>query len=281
MSDGDPQWTIGIHAVTALLRRHPASVSRVHIQQGRRDARLQAVRDLCREAGLDIEELDRRSMDRQHPGVHQGVAALHTEGGGANDTTDSTGKHPPRSKGKDASRQLDALLDSLLDSPLHDPLLLVLDGVTDPRNLGACLRCADAAGADAVIIPKDRSAPLNDAARKAASGAAETVPLLRVTNLARCLDGLKQRGLWLAGAAEDAATPLYQQDLRGPLALVLGSEGSGLRRLTRQRCDYILSIPMAGGVSSLNVSAAAAVCLFEAVRQRGAVGYSQSLDQAF
>ena len=148
------------------------------------------------------------------------------------------------------------------------PLILILDGVTDPHNLGACLRSADAAGVTAVVFPKDKSADVNDVASKVASGAAETVPWVRVTNLARTIDSLKQVGVWVIGTDGDAERTLYEQDLSGPCALVLGSEGAGMRRLTRDLCDFVVKLPMAGSVSSLNVSVAAGVCLFEAVRQR-------------
>jgi 23S rRNA (guanosine2251-2'-O)-methyltransferase len=150
----------------------------------------------------------------------------------------------------------------------EQPLLLILDGVTDPHNLGACLRSADAAGVTAVIFPKDKSADINDVARKVASGAAETVPWVRVTNLARTIAELKQAGVWIMGTSGDASDTVHDQDLTIPCALVLGSEGSGMRRLTREACDFIVSLPMAGSVSSLNVSVAAGICLFEAVRQR-------------
>lgn len=246
----DKHWTIGIHAVTALLQHRPTDVIRVRIQAGRKDARLREIQALCRKAHIPTEELNRRSMEQQHPGVHQGVAAEHQAAGPADTPRDE--------------RQLIPWLASLA----HDPFLLVLDGVTDPHNLGACLRTADAAGVDAVIVPKDRSAPLSASVRKAASGAAETVPLVRVTNLARCLQALKEQGLWLAGTAEDAPTSLYEQNLTGPLALVMGSEGGGLRQLTRKHCDFLLSIPMAGSVGSLNISVAAGISLFEAARQR-------------
>jgi 23S rRNA (guanosine2251-2'-O)-methyltransferase len=146
----------------------------------------------------------------------------------------------------------------------------VLDGVTDPHNLGACLRSAEAAGVDAVIVPKDKSALMTPTVRKVACGAAEVVPFITVTNLARCLATLKQRGIWVQGAAGEATQSIYATDLKGPLAIVLGSEGSGMRRLTRELCDGLFSIPMAGEVSSLNVSVSAGVCLFEAVRQRAA-----------
>lgn len=263
---GKSQWTMGIHAVTALLRCRPDSVIQVYTQQGREDARLEEIRALCLKLGVPLQQLPRRQMDRQYPGVHQGVAAHH------GDVQSAAPRRGGRTSG--GEQELAALLAGLH----HEPLLLVLDGVTDPHNLGACLRSADAAGAHGVIIPKDRAAPLNAAARKAASGAAENVPLLRVSNLARSLKTLKQQGLWLAGAAEDGGNSLYGQDLRGPLALVFGSEGGGLRRLTRQHCDFLLSIPMAGSVPSLNVSVAAAVCLFEAVRQRTAAPLAQRGD---
>jgi 23S rRNA (guanosine2251-2'-O)-methyltransferase len=160
-------------------------------------------------------------------------------------------------------------LERLLDAISGDPLILVLDGVQDPHNLGACLRTADAAGVALVVLPKDRSAPLTPVARRAASGAAEVLPILLVTNLARVLQHLKERGVWLAGTTDQADSDLYGTDLTGPLALVVGSEGQGMRRLTAELCDYRIRIPMAGTVSSLNVSVATAVCLFEILRQRG------------
>ncbi|MCB1854974.1 MAG: 23S rRNA (guanosine(2251)-2'-O)-methyltransferase RlmB, partial [Halieaceae bacterium] len=147
-------------------------------------------------------------------------------------------------------------------------LLLVLDGVTDPHNLGACLRSADAAGVDAVIVPRDRAADLSPVSRKVACGAAEVVPFVRVTNLARTLQALKERGVWLYGTAGEAQQSLYASDLTLPLALVMGAEGAGMRRLTREQCDFLVSLPMAGSVSSLNVSVASGICLFEARRQR-------------
>jgi 23S rRNA (guanosine2251-2'-O)-methyltransferase len=162
----------------------------------------------------------------------------------------------------------DAMLDELLDRTEGAPLLLVLDGVTDPHNLGACLRTADAAGALAVIIPKDKSATLNATVRKVACGAAEVIPLVAVTNLARTLEKLQQRGLWVVGTAGEAEQEIYDQDLSGPIVLVMGAEGKGMRRLTREHCDFLVRLPMAGSVSSLNVSVATGVCLFEALRQR-------------
>jgi len=155
-----------------------------------------------------------------------------------------------------------------LDNLSKDPFLLILDGVQDPRNLGACLRTCDGAGVQAVIVPRDRAVALTETVRNVASGAAEHLPLVRVTNLARVLDQLKRRNIWLVGTADSASRSLYELDLRGPLAIVLGSEGKGLRRLTRERCDFVVSLPMAGSVSSLNVSVATGICLYEAARQR-------------
>jgi 23S rRNA (guanosine2251-2'-O)-methyltransferase len=160
-------------------------------------------------------------------------------------------------------------LDDLLDRVSQTTLLLLLDGVTDPRNLGACLRTADAAGADAVIVPRDRSATLTPVVAKAAAGAADTIPLIAVTNLARAMSDLKEAGVWIAGASGEADRTLYELDLNGPIAWVLGAEGEGLRRLTRERCDWLVRIPMAGHIESLNVSVAAGICLFETRRQRG------------
>jgi 23S rRNA (guanosine2251-2'-O)-methyltransferase len=162
----------------------------------------------------------------------------------------------------------EAALDELLGRLEVPPFLLVLDGVTDPHNLGACLRSADAAGVDAVVVPRDKSADLNATSRKVACGAAEVVPFVRVTNLSRTLQALKARGVWLFGAAGEAEKSLYDNDLTLSMALVMGAEGSGLRRLTREQCDYLVRLPMSGSVSSLNVSVATGICLFEAVRQR-------------
>ncbi len=239
--------TIGLHAVSELLAQRPDSIRRLAIQAGRRDKRMQAIRDSALQTGVAIEELSKEEFARLFDGVHQGVAAI---------------------VGMESQALNEKELSGLLDGLSHDPLLLVLDSVTDPHNLGACLRSADAAAADAVIIPKDKSVGLNATVRKVACGAAETVNLIAVTNLARCLDRLKKRGIWLVGAADQADKSLYEQDLTGPIAVIMGAEGTGLRRLTRESCDYLVSIPMAGKLSSLNVSVATGVCLFEARRQR-------------
>ena len=242
------EWVWGIHAVGELLRQRAPQVLKLVVLAGRSDERVNELRALALAAGLSVEEADRKQLDRLAEGNHQGALALCDVNYGVR-----------------SEKQLTAALDELSE---RAPLILVLDGITDPHNFGACLRSADAAGVDAVIVPKDKSAPLNATVRKVACGAAETVPVYAVTNLARSLEALKQRGIWLAGLAGEATVSLSQQDLTGPLALVMGSEGEGLRRLTREACDYLISIPMAGSVSSLNVSVATGVTLFEAVRQR-------------
>lgn len=242
------EWVWGIHAVGELLRQRAPQVIKLVLLAGRSDERINELRGLAQGAGLAIEEADRRQLDRLADGNHQGAAALCDTAYGVR-----------------SERQLLMDLENLGETA---PFILVLDGITDPHNFGACLRSADAAGVNAVIVPKDKSAPLNATVRKVACGAAETVPVYAVTNLVRCLDALKERGIWLAGLAGEAAVTLTQQDLTGPLAIVMGSEGEGLRRLTREACDYLVSIPMAGSVSSLNVSVATGVTLLEAVRQR-------------
>ncbi|WJW74793.1 23S rRNA (guanosine(2251)-2'-O)-methyltransferase RlmB [Thiohalobacter sp. IOR34] len=241
------EWIYGLHAVEALLRRDPGRIRRLRLQQGREDARLRALQERAGAAGVPLERVERRLLDESLGGArHQGVAAE---------------VRPQPLRGE---RELPAFLAGL-EAPLF---LLVLDGVTDPHNLGACLRSADAAGVQAVILPRDKAVGLTPVVRKVACGAAETLPVFQVTNLARALRVLRDAGLWIYGAAGEAEQSLYQTDLRGPLALVLGSEGRGLRRLTREHCDALLRIPMHGSVASLNVSVAAGVMLFEACRQR-------------
>ena len=239
----------GLHAVRAALRYDATQVIEAWVDRRRHDRRLEALRSQLDAAGCPVHESDTRALGRLLPGLsHQGVViALRGTG--------------PRG---------DAALADFLDALDHAPLLLVLDQVQDPHNLGACLRTADAAGADAVITPRDRASGLTPVVHRVAAGAAASMPFFQVTNLARCLRALRDRGIWLAGAADEAATPLYEADLSGPLALILGAEGKGLRRLTRTHCDYLVAIPMAGQVESLNVSVAAGVLLFEARRQRGA-----------
>lgn len=237
----------GLHAVQAALARPELRIRAVWVEQGRRDQRMASVLDACVERGLPVQRVDRRELDRLSGGAaHQGVVI----------------DCPPMPCGDEAS--LERLLDGLQD----EPFLLVLDQVQDPHNLGACLRTADAAGVQAVITTRDRAAGLTPVVHKVASGATRSVPFIQVTNLARTLDRLRQRGIWLVGAAGDAPVTLHAIDLCGPLAIVMGAEGSGLRRLTRARCDHLAKIPMAGTVESLNVSVASGVMLFEAVRQR-------------
>lgn len=238
----------GVHAVEALLRHHPRRVKQVWLAEGRDDPRVQTLVRVAGEARVRVGQCERREMDAWVEGVHQGVVA---------DVS------PSQVWGE-------AMLEELLDRSEAPPLLLVLDGVTDPHNLGACLRTADAAGALAVLVPKDKSATLNATVRKVACGAAEVIPLVAVTNLARTLEKLQQRGLWVVGTAGEAEKEIYDQDLTGPLVLVMGAEGKGMRRLTREHCDHLVRLPMAGSVSSLNVSVASGVCLFEALRQRRA-----------
>jgi len=241
----------GIHAVRVLLARNPERVSRLLVTSGRDAGRLAELKSLAQRAGVQVSASDDASLDRLvEGGRHQGVVAEIVPRAGDPETQ----------------------LEEALEAARGAPLLLVLDGVQDPHNLGACLRSADAAGVTAVIAPRDRAAGLTPVARKVAAGAAETVPFVPVVNLARALRALKERGIWLVGTDDAADKTLYQADLTGPVALVMGSEGEGLRRLTRENCDQLVSIPMAGAVESLNVSVATGVVLFEAVRQRSAVG---------
>ena len=237
----------GIHAVRVLLSRHPQRVRRVLLGAGRDAGRLAEIRALAQRAGVQVGTADDATLDRLAGGErHQGVVA----------------EVQPRAG--DPETQLEEALEAAGPAPL----LLVLDGVQDPHNLGACLRSADAAGVAAVLVPRDRAAGLTPVVRKVAAGAAETVPLVAVVNLARTLRDLKERGIWLVGTDDAADRTLYDADLKGPVAVVMGSEGEGLRRLTRECCDQLVSIPMAGAVESLNVSVATGVALFEAVRQR-------------
>jgi 23S rRNA (guanosine2251-2'-O)-methyltransferase len=236
----------GLHAVRALLTRHPLRVLRVWLQNGREDARAAQIARLAQDAGRPVERADaRRFESRLGQVVHQGVMAEVT---------------PLR-----AWREED-VLEALKTA--DSPLLLALDGVQDPHNLGACLRTADACGVLAVIVPRDRAAPLNATARKVAAGAAETTPVATVTNLARMLGLLKEAGLWVVGADAEAGQAAHEIDLTGGRVLVLGAEGAGLRQLTRQRCDWLARLPNQGAVESLNVSVATGMLLYEALRQR-------------
>lgn len=249
------QHIFGIHAVDSLLRSNPKSVQRLWIQQGREDKRIGALLELAGNQGVPFARLPRADLDAMVEGRHQGVVAESLD-------TPVQGEVLQRNLWgeKDLLRHVEEA-----SAPL---LILVLDGVTDPHNLGACLRSADAAGVDAVVVPRDKSADLGPTVRKVACGAAEVVPFVRVTNLSRTLKALKERGVWLYGTAGEAGQSLYDSDLDGSMALVMGAEGAGLRRLTREQCDFLVSLPLAGSVASLNVSVAAGICLFEVVRQR-------------
>lgn len=237
----------GWHAVMALLERAPERVLDIWVDRGRKDERRERLLKVAKTAGIKVQETSSETLSTRVGGDrHQGVVARCRAA-------------PERTEGD---------LPEFLDELKQAPLLLVLDGVQDPHNLGACLRSADAAGVHAVILPRDNSAPITPVVRKVASGAAETVPVFRVANLARVLDMLKNAGVWLVGASGDGEKRIYDVDLNGPLAVVLGAEGKGMRRLTRDKCDFLVHIPMAGSVESLNVSVAAGICLFEAIRQR-------------
>ncbi len=237
----------GFHAVGVRLKTAPASVIEVFIDPTRRDARMRQFQERAKEAKVKLVEADGpRLAQLAGSHGHQGVVA--------------------RVHAIDIAKSLDACLEAL---PADEPaLLLVLDGITDPHNLGACLRVADGAGVHAVIAPKDHAVGINATVAKVASGAAETVPYFMVTNLARTLNELKERNIWVTGTSDDAPQTLYDVDLKIPTAWVLGAEGDGMRQLTRKTCDQLVRIPMAGGVESLNVSVASGICLFETVRQR-------------
>ena len=242
-----PSETIyGMHAVRVMLERHADRVLTVRLAEQRDDPRARAIEELARRHQRPVQRVDTHSLRQQLGDVaHQGVAAEITP-------------LPPWSE--------DELLAALQE--VRAPLLLALDGVQDPHNLGACLRTADACGGLAVIVPRDRAAQLTPTVRKVAAGAAETTPVVAVTNLVRSLKLLKEAGLWIVGADAEAAKPARTVDLRGPIVLVLGAEGTGLRHLTRQNCDFLVSLPQRGAVESLNVSVAAAMLLYEALRQR-------------
>ncbi|MGU3840050.1 23S rRNA (guanosine(2251)-2'-O)-methyltransferase RlmB [Vibrio diabolicus] len=240
------EFIYGIHAVKAVLEREPERFIEAYVLKGRQDDRLMPILNDLQVCGVSIQQMTRKTLDDKARGAnHQGIIA----------------------RVKPAKQLNENDIDDIL-AQHESPLLLVLDGVTDPHNLGACLRNADAAGAAAIIVPKDRSAPMNATVSKVACGAAEVVPLIRVTNLARIMRTLQEKGIWFVGTAGEATHDIYQAKLTGPLAIVMGAEGDGMRRLTRETCDDLIKIPMAGSVSSLNLSVASGICLFEAVRQR-------------
>ncbi len=243
----EQQILVGFHAVIARIRQAPDSLKTVYYDVSRRDRRMKDFIETTQAlVGRKLHQADSERL-RQLAGHdrHQGVVAF--------------------AEPASIARNIAELLDGIGDKK---PLLLILDGVTDPHNLGACMRVADGAGADAIIVPKDRSAQLNTTVSKVASGAAETMPFVAVTNLARAMRELQEAGIWLIGTSDDADKTLYEVDLSGPVAIVMGAEGEGMRRLTKETCDELVSIPMFGGVESLNVSVASGVCLYEAARQR-------------
>ncbi|AIY63875.1 MULTISPECIES: 23S rRNA (guanosine(2251)-2'-O)-methyltransferase RlmB [Pseudoalteromonas] len=238
----------GFHSVEAILNKEPERFIEIYALKGREDKRLNPIINLARQFGVSIQFMQRKALDDKAKGEqHQGIIARVKEGKKYNE------------------KDLDQII-----ANSDTPFLLVLDGVTDPHNLGACLRNADAAGVDAIIVPKDKSAKLNGTARKVACGAAETVPLVQVTNLARTLRDIKEMGVWVVGTAGETDVEVFDAKLTGPMAIVMGAEGSGMRRLTREHCDELVKIPMVGTVSSLNVSVATGICLFEVLRQRRA-----------
>lgn len=243
----------GVHVVRAILLRDPSRVEQLHLAAARDDRRIAEIEQLAKGAGVAIRKIDPRALAQQVGDVsHQGVVA---------------DVRPMKAWNEDD------LIEALQATEL--PLILVLDGVQDPHNLGACLRTADACGALAVVVPKDRAAHVNSTVRKVAAGAAETTPVVAVTNLARCLRLLKEAGLWIVGAAGEAGQLAREADLNGPIAVVMGAEGSGLRQLTRENCDFLVRLPQLGAVESLNVSVATGMMLYEVLRQRESGGASR------
>ncbi|MBQ4862242.1 23S rRNA (guanosine(2251)-2'-O)-methyltransferase RlmB [Pseudoalteromonas sp. MMG013] len=239
----------GFHSIEAILNKEPERFLEIYALKGREDKRLNPIINEARRFGISVQFMQRKALDNkskgeQHQGIIANVKAARTY----------------------SERDLDDII-----AREENPFFLVLDGVTDPHNLGACLRSADAAGVHGVIVPKDKSAKLTGTARKVACGAAETVPLIQVTNLARTLRDIKEAGVWVAGTAGETDTHVFDASLTGPIAIIMGAEGDGMRRLTREHCDILVKIPMVGTVSSLNVSVATGVCLFEVLRQRNAV----------
>lgn len=255
MSAGE--WVYGIHAVVTALKSD--TVDSLWCDQSRHDKRMAQILKLATEHNISIKQVTRRELEQ-----------LLSQGGQKSHKSPQENKHQGVvAKLKTTPARDESYLFQLLQTLDQTPLILALDGVQDPHNLGACLRSADAAGVHAVIAPRDRSVALTPTVRKVACGAAESVPFIQVTNLVRTLEQLKQQGLWTLGADGMADQTLFEHDLKGPVVLVLGAEGSGLRRLTKEKCDFLVRLPMAGVVESLNVSVATGICLFEAVRQRG------------
>ena len=244
------EMVFGIHAVTALIQSAPERFIELWLLKGRDDDRLQPIINLSKKHGIALQVAQRKALDEKSEGEqHQGVVARVQAGKSFNEN------------------DLDDII-AQTTAQGEQPFFLILDGVTDPHNLGACLRNADAAGVQAIIVPKDNAARLTGTVRKVAVGAAEYVPLVQVTNLSRTMKALQKQGIWIIGTAGETDTCLHDVKLSGPMALVMGAEGKGMRRLTRENCDQLVKLPMAGNVSSLNVSVATGICLFEMVRQR-------------
>ncbi len=249
MSRHGAKWIYGSHAVRSVLERDPAGVLEIWLETGVTGAAARAAESASLNLGLSLKRVHKRTLERHlGPVVHQGIAARY------------------RSTTSRLKRDLESVLAGVKDAPL----LLLLDEITDPHNLGACLRTADAAGVTAVVVPRRRAAGLTPAARKVASGAADSVPFIQVPNLAEAMARISKAGVRVVGAAAEASTTIYDSDLTPPVALVLGSEDRGLRRLSRERCDVLVRVPMVGRVDSLNVAVAAGICLFEARRQQHA-----------
>lgn len=241
-------WVYGIHVVLGLLKEAPERVLEVFVLETRKDDRMQEITQLAKKYQIAFKTVSKTQLDTLvQEEQHQGVAAR------------------IRLKANLTEEELYNLISNLQKTPA---LLVVLDNIQDPHNLGACLRTADAAGVHAVIIPKDRSSKVTPAVRKVASGAAESVPIVEVTNLVRCLENLKKQNIWIIGATAEPTQSLYEADLKVPVALVFGAEGTGMRRLTAEACDVLMRIPMFGVIKSLNVSVATGICLYEAIRQR-------------
>ena len=237
----------GLHAVEAVLQRQPERIIEIYALKGRQDDRLVNIINAGRQQGNSVQFMARKVLDNKSDDErHQGVMA----------------------RVKPAAQLNETDLAELLEKSKVPPFLLILDGVTDPHNLAACMRSADAAGVTAIIVPKDNASKITPTVQKVACGAADTVPFIQVTNLARTMRFLQDEGIWIIGTAGETDKNLYQTEFKGPIALAMGAEGSGLRRLTREHCDELIKIPMAGSVSSLNVSVATGVCLFEVIRQR-------------
>ncbi len=240
----------GIHSIDAVLANEPERLLEVMVAKGRNDERMNKTVNIARKNGISVQFVHKKTLDDKSRGEqHQGILAI---------------AKPARVLHE---QDLEQLL-SRLESNSTKPLLLVLDGVTDPHNLGACLRNADAAGAHAIIVPKDKSVGITPVVSKVAVGAAQTVPLIQVTNLSRTIKYLQEKHIWVVGTAGEAQQLIYDCKLKGAIALVMGAEGKGMRRLTRESCDELVKLPMAGAISSLNVSVACGICLFEIVRQR-------------